>query len=150
MRRDNLEKFATLSCVNAKYNHLPQLTLTLNCQTVMWWPNLNDWKRNLCQRWPSNNLLEPNEYSINLPQCINNSIRTSNYDANTNLNNQYEMRRDDLNKFATLSRVNAKYNYLPHLLSHYYCLTKMWWPNLDDWKRNLAREGCPTIDLILM
>ncbi len=35
-------------------------------------------------------------------------------------------------------------------LSHYNCLTEMWWPNLDDWKRNIAREACPTIDLILI
>ncbi len=31
-------------------------------------------------------------------------------------------------------------------LSHYNCQTEMWWPNLDDWKRNLAREARPTID----
>ncbi len=40
---------------------------------------------------------------------------TSNNDANPNPSNQYEMRRDDLKKFATLSRVNAKYNYLRQL-----------------------------------
>ncbi len=33
--------------------------------------------------------------------------------------------------------------------------TWTWWiidqpPNLNDWKRNLAREACPTIDLILI
>jgi hypothetical protein len=38
-------------------------------------------------------------------------IQTSNNDTNTNPSNQYEMRRDDLKKFATLSRANAKYNY---------------------------------------
>jgi hypothetical protein len=53
--------------------------------------------------------------SINLPQCINNSIQTSNNDANTNLSNQYEMRSEDLKKFATLSHANAKYNYFPQL-----------------------------------
>ncbi len=35
-------------------------------------------------------------------------------------------------------------------LSHYNCLAEMWWPNLDDWKRNLGRETPPTIDLILI
>ncbi len=35
-------------------------------------------------------------------------------------------------------------------LSHYNCLTEMWWPNLNDWKKNLARKACPTIDLILI
>ncbi len=34
-------------------------------------------------------------------------------------------------------------------LSHYNCQTEMWWPNLD-WKRNLARDNHPTIDLNLM
>ncbi len=29
MRRDDLKKFATLSCANAEYNYLQQLTLTL-------------------------------------------------------------------------------------------------------------------------
>jgi hypothetical protein len=29
MRRDDLKKFATLSCANAKFNYLPQWTLTL-------------------------------------------------------------------------------------------------------------------------
>ncbi len=86
-----------------------------NCQTEMWWPNLNDWKRNLCKRWPSNNWLELDEYSIALPQCINNSIRTSNYVANTNPSSQYKMRRDNLKKFTTLSCLNAKYNYLLQL-----------------------------------
>ncbi len=53
--------------------------------------------------------------SINLPQCINNSIQTSNNAANTNLSNQYEMRIDDLKKFATLSCANVQYNYGPQL-----------------------------------
>ncbi len=86
-----------------------------NCQTEMWSQNLDDWNINLCKREQSNNWLELDVKSINLTQCFNNSIQTSNYDANTNLSNQYEMRRDDLKKFATLSRANAEYNYLPQL-----------------------------------
>ncbi len=35
-------------------------------------------------------------------------------------------------------------------LSFYNCQTEMRWPNLDNWKRNLAREAHPTIDLILI
>ena len=50
-----------------------------------------------------------------LPQCLNNSIQTSNNDANTNPSNQYEMRRDNLKKFATLSCSNVQYNYWPQL-----------------------------------
>ncbi len=62
-----------------------------------------------------NSELELDEKSINLPQCFNNSNQTSNNDTNTNQSNQYEMRKDDLKKFATLSRANAKYNYLRQL-----------------------------------
>jgi hypothetical protein len=35
-------------------------------------------------------------------------------------------------------------------LSHYNCYTEMWWPNLDDWKRNPSKEANPTIELILI
>jgi hypothetical protein len=50
-----------------------------------------------------------------LPQCFNNSIQTSNNDTNTNPSNQYEMRRDDPKKVATLSHAYAEYNYLQQL-----------------------------------
>jgi hypothetical protein len=55
-----------------------------------------------------------NDKPDDLPQCFDKSIQTSNNDTNTNTNpsNQYEMRRDDLKKFVTLSRANAEYNYL--------------------------------------
>jgi hypothetical protein len=62
-----------------------------------------------------NSRLELDEKSINLPQKFNNLNQTSNNDTNTNPSNQYEMRRDDLKKFATLSHANAKYNYLQQL-----------------------------------
>jgi hypothetical protein len=71
--------------------------------------------REILQEEPINKQLELEVKSINLPQCINNSFQTSNYDANTNPSNQYEMRRDDLKKFATLSCANAEYNYLLQL-----------------------------------
>jgi hypothetical protein len=64
---------------------------------------------------PINKQLELDVKSTDLPQCINNFFQTSNYDANTNPSNQYEMRRDNLKKFATMSRANAEYNYLPQL-----------------------------------
>jgi hypothetical protein len=56
-----------------------------------------------------------NDKPDDLPQCFNNSIQTSNNDTNTNPSNQYEMRRDNLKKFATLSRANTEYNYLQRL-----------------------------------
>jgi hypothetical protein len=52
-----------------------------------------------------------NDKPDDLPQRFNNSIQTSNNDTDTNPSNQYEMRRDDLKKFATLSHANAEYNY---------------------------------------
>jgi hypothetical protein len=56
-----------------------------------------------------------NDKPDDLPQCFKDSIQTSNNDTNTNPSNQYEMRRDDPKKFATLSCANAEYNYLQHL-----------------------------------
>jgi hypothetical protein len=56
-----------------------------------------------------------NDKPDDLPQFFNNSIQTSNNDTNTNPSNQYEMRRDNLKNFATLSLTNAKYNYLQQL-----------------------------------
>ncbi len=35
-------------------------------------------------------------------------------------------------------------------LSHYNCQTEIWRTNLNNWKRNLARDNRPTIDLNLM
>jgi hypothetical protein len=43
-----------------------------------------------------------NDKPDEIPQCFNNSIQTFNNDTNTNLSNQYEMRREDLKKFSTL------------------------------------------------
>jgi hypothetical protein len=56
-----------------------------------------------------------NDKPDDLPQCFNNSTQTSNNDTNINPSNQYEMRRGDLKKFATLSCANAEYNYLQQL-----------------------------------
>ncbi len=58
-----------------------------------------------------NSTIDFNDKPDDLPQCFNNSIQTSNNDTNTNPSNQYEMRRDDLKKFATLSHANAEYTY---------------------------------------
>jgi hypothetical protein len=79
---------------------------------------LDDWKRNLAKGNRSTNNLN---LMGNQMTCLNASINlsklpiTSNYDANTNPSNQYEMRRDDFKKFATWSCVNAKFKYLPQL-----------------------------------
>jgi hypothetical protein len=78
-----------------------------------------------CKRLPSNKKFELDVKSVDLPQCINNSIQISNNDANTNPSNQYEMRRDNLEKFATLSCANAKYSYWPQLTLTLCCQTEM-------------------------
>jgi hypothetical protein len=111
-----------------------------NCQTEMWWPNLDDWKRNLARDNPINSWLELDVKSINLPQCFNKSIQTSNNDANTTPSNQYEMRRDDLETFASLSCVNAEYNYLRQLtltlqLPNRNVMTKFEWLEEKSCKR---------------
>jgi hypothetical protein len=54
-----------------------------------------------------------------------NCIKNSNNDANTNPSNQYEIRRDDLKKFATLSCANAQYSYWPQLPLTLCCQTEM-------------------------
>jgi hypothetical protein len=97
-----------------------QLFATIDSHTIIAKQKCDDqiWiteREILSKRKPANSQLELDEKSIDLPQCFNNSIQTSNYDANTNPSNQYEMRTDDLKKFVTLSRVNAKYKYLQQL-----------------------------------
>ncbi len=97
-----------------------QLFTTIDSHTIIGKQKCDDqiWmteKEILSKRWPRNSWLELDEKSIHLPQCFNNSIQTSNNGANTNPSNQYEMRRDDLKKFVTLSHVNAEYNYLKQL-----------------------------------
>jgi hypothetical protein len=60
-----------------------------------------------------------------IPQCNENSIQISNIDANTNPSNQYEMRRDDLKKFATQSPANDQINYWLQLTLTQCCQTEM-------------------------
>ena len=60
-------------------------------------------------------ILELDKQTINQIQFFKNPIQTSINDASTNPSNQREMRRDNLKKFATLSCVNAEYNYLRQL-----------------------------------
>jgi hypothetical protein len=67
--------------------------------------------REILKKLTSKKQLELDEKSIDLPQFFKNSIQTFINDESENPSNQYEMRRDDFKKFATLSRVNAKYNY---------------------------------------
>ncbi len=90
------------------------------------WRHFNDFPLNV-----KSSTIDFNDKPDDLPQCFNNSIQTSNNDTNTSPSNQYEMRRDDLKKFATLSRANAEYNYLWQLtltlkLPNRNVMTKIW------------------------
>ncbi len=74
------------------------------------WHHFNDFPLN-----GKSSTIAFNDKPDDLPQCFDNSIQTSNNDTNTNPSNQYKIRRDDLKKFAILSRANAGYNYLRQL-----------------------------------
>jgi hypothetical protein len=88
-----------------------------------------------------------------MSQCINKSIRTSNYDANTNPSNKYEMRRDnlkdDLNKLVVLSHVIVQYSYWPQMTLTLCCQAQKWGKNFG-WKRSLTRYLAAVNDFSLM
>ncbi len=121
-----------------------------NCQTEMWWPNLYDWRRNLATHnhptidlnlmWNQSTCLNSWITPSKLPIMMHTQIRATN------------MRWGG----KTLKSLQPCLVPIPNTtiyhswLSHYNCQTVMWWPNLDDWKRNLAREARPTIDLNLI
>ncbi len=115
---------------------------------------LTDWRFYLFPVWIHSSWHHFNDFSLNgksstidfigkpddLPQWFNNSIQTSNKDTSTNPSNQYEMRRDNLKKFATLSRANAEYNYLRQLtltikLPNRNVMTKFGWLEEKSCKR---------------
>ncbi len=103
----------------------------INAKQFVWihstWCHFNDFPLN-----GESSTIDFNDKPDDLLQCFNNSIQTSNNDTNTNPSNQYEMRRDNLKKFATLSRANAEYNYLRQLtltrkLQNRNVMTKFGW-----------------------
>ncbi len=73
---------------------------------------------------------------------LQNSIQTSINDASTNPRNQCEMRREELKKFAILSRVNAEYNYLQQstlntIIAKQKCDDQIWM----NWKEFFKVDG---------
>ncbi len=64
MRREDLKKFATLSCANAEYNYLPQ----------MWWPYSDEWKINFAR---DNHPIIDLNLMWNQSTCLNASITLS-------------------------------------------------------------------------
>ncbi len=72
-------------------------------------------------------------------QFFKNPFQTSINDASTNLSNQCEMRREELKKFATLSRVNAEYNNLQQstlntIIAKQKCDDQIWMKGKDFFK----------------
>ncbi len=116
----------------------------------MWWQNLDDWKRNLARdnhptidlnlMWNQSTCLNASITLSKLPIMMQTQIRATN------------MRLGGKNLKSLQPCLVAMLNatICHSWLSHYNCQTEMWWPNLDEWKRNLARDNHPTIDLNLM
>ncbi len=121
-----------------------------NCQTEMWWPNLYDWKRNLAR-----DNCPTIDFNLMWSQltCLNASITVSKLPIMMQTQSRaIKMRWGG----TTLKSLQPFLVPMPNTttcrswLSHYNCQTEMWWPNLVHWKRNLAREARPTIDLNLI
>jgi hypothetical protein len=121
-----------------------------NCQTEMWWPNLDDWKRN-----PARDDCPIIDFNLmwNQSICLNASITLSKLPIML----QTQIQATNMRWGGrTLKSSQPCLMPMPNTtichswLSHYKCQTEMWWPNLDNWKRNLAREAHPTIDLNLI
>ncbi len=120
-----------------------------NCQTKMWWPNFDNWKRNLTRdnhqtidlnlMWNQSTCLDASITLTKLPIMMQTQIQATN------------MRWGGM----TLKSLQPCLIPMPNTtidhswLSHYNFQTEMWWLNLD-WKRNLAGDNCPKIDLNLM
>ncbi len=121
-----------------------------NCQTQMWWPNLDDWKRNLARdKWYIVNLNLMKNQSI----CLNASITQSKLPIMMQTQIQATNMRWG---GTTLKSLQPCLVSMPNTtihdnwLSHYNCQTEMWWPNLDDWKRSLAKDNGYTVNSNLM
>ncbi len=116
----------------------------------MWWQNLDDWKRNVAREaHPTIDL----KLMWNQLTCLNASITLSKLPIMMQMQIwATNMRWGGKNlKSLQLCLVPMPNTTIRHSwLSHYNCQTEMWWPNLNEWKRNLARDNRPTIDLNLM
>ncbi len=113
----------------------------------MCWPNL-DWKRNLARdnrptidvnlMWNQSTCLNESKTLSKLPIMMQTQIWATNIRwGGTTL------------KGLQPCLVPMSNTTIGHSFSHYNCQTEMWWLDLD-WKRNLARDNCQTIDLNLM
>ncbi len=137
----------TLKCLQPCLVPMPNTTIChswlihYNFQTEMWWPNLDDWKRNLARdnrptidlnlMWNQSTCLNASILLSKLPIMMQTQIQATN------------MRWGGMTlKSLQPCLVPMQNTTIPHnWLSHYNCQTEMWWPSLDDWKRNLARDN---------
>ncbi len=112
-----------------------------NCQTEMWWPNLNDRREifardnlptidlNLMLMWNQSACLNASITLSKLPIMMQTQIRATN------------MRWGG----KTLKSLQPCLVPIPNTtihhswLSHYNCQTEMWWPNLND-RREILQE----------
>ncbi len=104
-----------------------------NCQTEMWWPNLDDWKRNFArdnQQTVDLNLMQ------NQSICFNASITQSKLPVMMQTQIQATNMRWGGTTLISLQPCLVsmpKITILDNWVLHYNCQTEMWWPNLDDW-----------------
>ncbi len=121
-----------------------------NCQTETWWPNLNDCRKIFARdNHPTIDL----NLIRNQSTCLNASITL----FKLPIMMQTQIRATDMRWGGrTLKGLQPCLVPMPNptichsWLSHYNCQTEMWWPNLDNWERNLVKDIHPTIDLKLM
>ncbi len=116
----------------------------------MWWPNLDNWKRNLARdnhpsidlnlMWSQSTCLNASKTLSKLPVMMETQIWATNMRwGGTTLKSSQPC-------LMPMPNTTIGHSWL----SHYNCQTEMWWPNLDHWKRILAREAHPTIDWNLL
>ncbi len=112
-----------------------------NCQTKIWRTNLDECKRNLAKGTQSTNDLN---LMWNQPTCLSASITLSNLPImmqtqiqSTNMRWGGMTLKSSQPCFVPMPNTTLCHNWL----LHYNCQTEIWWPNLDDWKRNLAQDN---------
>ncbi len=118
----------------------PHLT---KCNNSSLWATLLGIKLTMRSR---NKWILPNSYTSMQWELYPNSQKMT---PSTNASNKYEMRRDDLNKLAVLSRVNVQYSYRPQMTLTLCCQAQKWGTN-SGWKRSLARCLAAVNDFSLM
>ncbi len=129
----------------AKYYLKQENHTSLKCNNSSPWATLLRIKLKMRSR---NKGIQPNSYSYTSTQqeLYPNSQKMT---PSTNVSNQYETRRDDVNKLVALSCVIVQYSYWPQMTLTLWCQAQKWGTNLG-WKRNLAWCLAADNDFLLM